>query len=518
MSSPIVEKQKSSQDTPSQKFEGHTDSVYGALHLPGGQRMVTCSEDGSLRVWNVKSGMQIGDDWRDGESGVYTIALSPDGKKVASGGEDGAVRLWDIDTGKVIAKWIGHTKSVWSVCWSQDGQRVLSGSNDGTVREWDVKNRETILAPVETGHTEVFAAVYSPDTTMFATGGYNGSFNPGYDKSPVKIWDAKTGELVATLKGHTHSVLCLAWTTDGKILMSGSNDHSIRTWDTASWKQIRAVLDAHINGVFAIAISPNGRILASTSFDNTAQLWNLDNNQPIGSFLLHADSVFSVSFSADGKLLVTSCNDDNAYTWNVCMIAKETGLDDLLLDNSVLAANATRRPVQPIKVSHQVPRGFFDGDLRSPNRAHSSARRAPRDSPSRTRLFHWVRNLLSGRQSSVPTELRKHRSVVVDVPYAKGKRRNASAREKGRPIPKKAVASSSRPPNSNVTPQSSSAAQTQPSSQPQHAISTSSTTPAVVPTTASSTNPHVTIKNAGHWTRFWLFICCASTEYNDGLH
>lgn len=277
-------------------------------------------------------------------------------------------------------------------------------------------------------------------------------------------------------------------------------------------------MDAHISSVFAIAISPNGRILASTSIDNTTQLWNLDNNQPIGSFILHADSVFSVSFSADGKLLTTSCNDDNAYTWDVCMIVKEAGLDDLLSDNSVLAANATRRPVQSIKVSHQVPRGFFDGDPRSPNRAHSSARRAPRDLPSRLRLFHWARNLLSGRQSGVPIEQHEHRPAVVNVPYAKGKHRNASAREKRRPIPKKAVASRPRPPNCNATQQSSSATQTQPSSKPQHAIPTSSTTPVVVPTTASSTNPHVTIKNAGRWTRFWLSICCASTDYNDGLH
>jgi WD40 repeat protein len=341
MSPPIVEMHKASQESPRQKFEGHTDSVYGALHLPDGQRMVTCSEDGSLRVWNIKSGKQIGDDWRDGESGVYTIALSPDGKKVVSGGEDCGVRLWDVDTGKVIAKWFGHTKPVWSVCWSGDGQRVLSGSNDGTVREWDVENGETIFAPVQTGHTDVYAAVYSPDMTMFATGGNNGSPNPGYDKSPVKIWDAKTGELVATLKGHTHSAMCLAWSSDGKMLISGSSDHSIRTWDTTSWKQIRVVLEAHISGVFAIAISPNGRILASTSFDNTAQLWNLDNNQPISSFLLHAETVFFASFSADGKLLATSCNDDNAYTWDVCAIVKEAGLDDLLLDKSVLAVRDT---------------------------------------------------------------------------------------------------------------------------------------------------------------------------------
>jgi WD40 repeat protein len=55
-------------------------------------------------VWNVKSGKQIGDDWRDRDSAVYRIALSPEGKKVVSGSEDGAVRLWDINTCKLIKK------------------------------------------------------------------------------------------------------------------------------------------------------------------------------------------------------------------------------------------------------------------------------------------------------------------------------------------------------------------------------------------------------------------------------
>lgn len=56
-----------------------------------------------------KSGKQIGKDWRDGDSWVWTIALSPYGKKLVSGSSDGAVRLWDIDTCKVITKWTGHT-------------------------------------------------------------------------------------------------------------------------------------------------------------------------------------------------------------------------------------------------------------------------------------------------------------------------------------------------------------------------------------------------------------------------
>src|ERR1700709_925030 len=157
---------------PCGKFEGHTQLVRDAIHLPGGQRMMTCSNDGSLRVWDLQSEQQMGNDWRDGERAVYAIALSPDGKKIVSGGSDGMVRLWDVDTGKVIAKWTGHTSYVESLCWSQDGGRVVSGSEEETARVWDVESGKTVLA-IETGINYVMAVIYSPDTTMIATGGSN---------------------------------------------------------------------------------------------------------------------------------------------------------------------------------------------------------------------------------------------------------------------------------------------------------------------------------------------------------
>ncbi|KAG1881918.1 WD40-repeat-containing domain protein [Suillus tomentosus] len=346
MSSPIVKRKKASAITPCQKIEGHTRLVCGAIHLPGGERIMTCSPDGSLRVWNLKSGKQIGDDWRDGETRVWTIALSPDGKKVVSGSDDDRVRLWDIDTGEVIGRWIGHTSGVRSVCWSRDGQRVLSGSDDGTARQWDVENGETILTPIKAAGHYLRAVVYSPDMTLFATAGSErpmNYMNTEDNKSAIRIWNAKTGELVATLEGHTDWVRCLVWTQDGKTLISGSDDNSIRTWNTSTWKQI-ALLEGHTSFVESIAISPNGRILASASWDDTALLWNLDNNQPISSPLQHPDDVTSVSFSADGKLLATGCDDQNAYTWDVSAIVKEAGLDELLLDErdkSVLAVRDT---------------------------------------------------------------------------------------------------------------------------------------------------------------------------------
>jgi WD40 repeat protein len=351
---------------------------------------MTCSFDGSLRVWDMKSGKQIGDKWRDGESPVRTMALSPDGKKVVSGSRDGGVRLWDIDTGKVISKWMGHTQEVKSVCWSRDGQRVLSGSYDGTVREWDVENGETTLGPIEIGYRLVWAAVYSPDVTRFATAGY-GSSSLSDSECPIKIWDAKTGELVTTLNGRT--MFCLAWTMDGKTLISGSfrSDHSIRTWNTKTWKHV-TVLKGHTETVYTIAISPNGCILASASEDNTARLWNLENGQPISSPLHHAEYVLSVSFSADGKQLATACDDKNAYLWDVSAILQGAGLEDLLLDKR----DKSVRDTFIKQFSLHLNRYVLDNQCDTTSRSASQSLK-----PGTPRIFRWLTSSRSCSRTSL---------------------------------------------------------------------------------------------------------------------
>ncbi|KIK31631.1 hypothetical protein CY34DRAFT_261470 [Suillus luteus UH-Slu-Lm8-n1] len=228
---------------PSQTMRGHTDWVMGVAHLAGERRIITCSMDGLLRLWALKSGTQIGEDWRDEYDGMFSMALSPNGEIVASGCGDGKVRLWDVETKKVTGKWTGHTRLVWALCWSADGERVASGSWDGTVRVWDVKRRKNILT-IKTGHKEVWAVTYSPDSSKFATG--------GDDENAVKIWDAKTGELLNTIK-HDGIVYCLAWTSDGKKLISGSYG-PIRIFDTATWQQI-VVIEGHTHVVSAISLS-----------------------------------------------------------------------------------------------------------------------------------------------------------------------------------------------------------------------------------------------------------------------
>ena len=296
------------QVTHCRKMGGHTDWVQNIIHLPGRKYIITCSQDGSLRLWDLESGTQIGNDWRDegSKAGVLTIALSPNGKIVASGNSDRTVRLWDVETGRVIARWSEHTGSVLSVCWSPDGRRTVSGSRDGTARVWDVESGKTVLGPIMTGHRTVYVVAYSPDGTKIATGG---------DKeNSVKIWDSMSGELLASTNKQPESVWSMAWTSDGKRLVYGGNIRSIRIFDTVTWQEIATLNHENIS---TIALSPNNRLLASASWDRTAHLWNLETNLIVGSPLQHENDVNHATFSTDGTLLVTACKDGNLYVWDI---------------------------------------------------------------------------------------------------------------------------------------------------------------------------------------------------------
>ena len=116
-------------------FRGHDKTVFKVAFSLDGSRLATCSEDRTVRVWEINGGgCHV---LRGHTDEVYAVAFHPDGKRLASAGRDRAVWLWDLDRGEEVARLQGHTSYVRSLAFSPDGTTLVSGSGDTTVRLWD---------------------------------------------------------------------------------------------------------------------------------------------------------------------------------------------------------------------------------------------------------------------------------------------------------------------------------------------------------------------------------------------
>ena len=161
------------------------------------------------------------------------------------------------------------------------------------------------------GHSNiVYSVAFSPDGKILASASQDGT---------IILRDVATRQPIGQpLTGHTSWVTSVAFSPDGKTLASASDDKTIRLWDAATHQPIGQPLQGHGSAVWSVAFSPDGKTLASGSNDNTIRLWDTATHQPIGQPLAgHTNWVRSVAFSPDGKTLASGSWDSTIRLWNV---------------------------------------------------------------------------------------------------------------------------------------------------------------------------------------------------------
>ncbi|WP_341525448.1 serine/threonine-protein kinase [Nostoc sp. UHCC 0302] len=258
-------------------------------------------------------------EYSTGVNSVNALAISPDGNILASGNNDKKIRLWDLNSKKILATLSGHSQAVKSVSFSPDGKTLATASDDKTIKLWHSKTFEEICTLF--GHSHAVKSVaFHPNEQILASG--------SWDKT-IKLWDINTGTEICTLIGHKLQVNSVAFSPQGKLLASASCDRTIRLWQIAALEDsdkefknrpcysLLSTLSGHAWTVLTVAFSPDGKILATGSDDNTIKLWKVSTGQLISTLSDHSWSVVAVAFTADGETLISASWDKTIKLWRV---------------------------------------------------------------------------------------------------------------------------------------------------------------------------------------------------------
>uniref|UniRef100_A0A8C5MQL4 TATA-box binding protein associated factor 5 like n=1 Tax=Leptobrachium leishanense TaxID=445787 RepID=A0A8C5MQL4_9ANUR len=241
-----------------------------------------------------------------GHSGpVYSTRFLSDSSGLLSCSEDTSIRYWDLKSFTNTVMYQGHAYPVWDLDVSPCSLFFASGSHDRSARLWSFER--TYPLRIYAGHlADVDCIKFHPNSNYIATG--------SSDKT-VRLWSSQQGNSVRLFTGHRGPVMALAFSPNGKYLASAGEDQRLKLWDLASgtlYKELRG----HTDNINSLTFSPDSSMIASASMDNSVRVWDIRNtycNAPsdgssselVGVYTGQTSNVLSVQFMACNLLMVT---------------------------------------------------------------------------------------------------------------------------------------------------------------------------------------------------------------------
>jgi WD40 repeat protein len=312
----------------------------GVLHAvavsPNGILLATGGTDQTVRLYSLSNAKLLTSFKAPGP--IRSLAFSPNNQSLAAACEDRMVQTWNVaynpsqpppaDFGKPTQSF-GHAGPVANVAFGADSVSLYSASADKTIKLWKLSS----AGPVKSfGHPNLVDGVaFSPNGAQLATGCHDGK---------VRVHDVAKGQMAREINAHPtpppgsppgtppgSPVYCVAWSLDGKQVLSGSNDRSLKLWDATSGNLVRefkgydekASPKGHQDGVYCLAFSPDGTQVASGSSDRTLKVWNVADGtvalelinpnlkpapgQPAPA---HPGRIYGVRYTPDGKALISA--------------------------------------------------------------------------------------------------------------------------------------------------------------------------------------------------------------------
>jgi WD40 repeat protein len=300
------------------------------LFLPNGNRLIGAGRD-SVCIWDSLTGKRLQE---------FPAASS----------NDGAVFVWELSTGKRTAELRqGHNDRVYSIAFTADGVGLVTMSQNNRVCHWDLA-KASLRKAVDLPFPPNWCHALSPDgqtlvvtprkglasqgtTSLWdsttckervklqgelATDGYGLAFSPDgknliinavgpskvHEETTLGVWDVKTGELIRRLRLPTVHVNSLAFTPDGRTLLTTGYEPLVRLWDITTGKPVLQWA-AHTHGAMSLAFTPDGRGLISGGLDGTVRLWEVSSGRQLRELVGHRWRCDVVAATGDGKAILS---------------------------------------------------------------------------------------------------------------------------------------------------------------------------------------------------------------------